>query len=68
MRRSSHPPRPVAKTPMAPSCPLSVMPRLWPALPPQTRRHLALEMAGLLRHMLAPVTPENRDAEHDVRR
>jgi len=65
MRRSSHPPRLVAKTP---SCPPSVVPRLWPALPPQARRHLALEMARLLRPLLAPATPESRDAEHDVRR
>jgi hypothetical protein len=68
MRRSSHPSHLMAKTPMAPSCPPSAVPRLWPALPPQTRRDLALEMAGLLRHMLAPVTPEIRNAERDLRR
>ncbi len=68
MRRSSHPPRPVAKAPTEPSCPPLVTPRLWPALPPQTQHHLALEMAGLLRRMLAPVTPEIGNAEHDIRR
>lgn len=68
MRRSSHPPRPVMKTPMEPSNPPSVTPRLWPALPPRTRHQLALEMAGLLRRMLACALTEIRDAEHDVRR
>nr|WP_295835351.1 hypothetical protein [uncultured Azospirillum sp.] len=68
MRRSSQPPCGVVKTPMEPIGPPSVALRLWPALPPQTRHQLALEMAGLFRRMLAPVTPEIGNAERDVRR
>jgi hypothetical protein len=56
------------KTPMEPIGPPSVALRLWPALPPQTRHQLALEMVGLFRRMLAPVTLEIGNAERDVRR
>jgi hypothetical protein len=49
---------------------LSMVPRLWPALPPERRRQLAQELARLLCLIRAPALAglENSHADGDIHR
>jgi hypothetical protein len=56
------------KTPTQPAHPRSTPPRLWPALPAETQRQLAQELARLLRLIGTPASAglETRHADRDT--